>query len=333
MDEYRNKQKQKWVQSNPQNIIDLTKDDEKIAQELQKQFEKESLTSNVQNTKKEEKKPIQKENIPLKRDHSKTETFKKEEPEKTKIPKPDTSMDEELARMLQEELENENLLLEESLKEEEQFQRDREYAEKIQKEFEREIKNQQELEREIKNQELFEMQRRNEQPLMGLHRDLFNFPNFPTIPNIPMNLPRIPNNIQRIPNNIQRNPNNNQRITRLDAFEDELLENMFYEYVDQRSNDSFTSEDYETLLELDQNNVKKPLPKNLIDKTCKKLKIDKEIDNNCSICQDKLQKGEEALQLPCSHLFHSQCILPWFEQSRKCPNCQKEIDSVKDSKK
>lgn len=40
----------------------------------------------------------------------------------------------------------------------------------------------------------------------------------------------------------------------------------------------------------------------------------------CVICQDELKAPLE--QLPCSHLFHQNCLLTWLETSASCPTCR-----------
>jgi len=45
----------------------------------------------------------------------------------------------------------------------------------------------------------------------------------------------------------------------------------------------------------------------------------------CPICMEKYQVGEDIKILPCTHLFHPQCIDKWFEGSRKCPVCKHDI--------
>ena len=45
----------------------------------------------------------------------------------------------------------------------------------------------------------------------------------------------------------------------------------------------------------------------------------------CIVCQDDMQCGEKALQMPCSHTFHSDCILPWLAEHNSCPTCRHEL--------
>ncbi|KAK7294915.1 hypothetical protein RJT34_17814 [Clitoria ternatea] len=45
----------------------------------------------------------------------------------------------------------------------------------------------------------------------------------------------------------------------------------------------------------------------------------------CAICKDVLAPGTEVNQLPCSHLYHISCILPWLSARNSCPLCRYEL--------
>ncbi|PXF49527.1 hypothetical protein BWQ96_00597 [Gracilariopsis chorda] len=45
----------------------------------------------------------------------------------------------------------------------------------------------------------------------------------------------------------------------------------------------------------------------------------------CPICTDQFELQEQARQLPCGHIFHSDCIVPWLKQHCTCPMCRKEL--------
>jgi len=32
--------------------------------------------------------------------------------------------------------------------------------------------------------------------------------------------------------------------------------------------------------------------------------------------------GEKIRKLPCKHIFHDKCILPWLDMNSTCPNCR-----------
>lgn len=42
----------------------------------------------------------------------------------------------------------------------------------------------------------------------------------------------------------------------------------------------------------------------------------------CPVCRDDYDLESKSVRLPCSHLFHSPCILPWIEKRNTCPLCR-----------
>lgn len=48
-------------------------------------------------------------------------------------------------------------------------------------------------------------------------------------------------------------------------------------------------------------------------------------DLACAICKDVLSIGTEVNQLPCKHLYHPSCILPWLSTRNSCPLCRYEL--------
>eukprot|EP00850_Spirogloea_muscicola_P021023 SM000234S07883 [mRNA] locus=s234:27762:30896:+ [translate_table: standard] len=45
----------------------------------------------------------------------------------------------------------------------------------------------------------------------------------------------------------------------------------------------------------------------------------------CPVCKDSMALGEAAKQMPCGHLYHADCILPWLENRNSCPLCRFEL--------
>lgn len=47
--------------------------------------------------------------------------------------------------------------------------------------------------------------------------------------------------------------------------------------------------------------------------------------NECSICIDEMNIGQEAIRIPCGHLYHEDCIKDWLGKSNECPVCRYEL--------
>ncbi|KAL8154421.1 hypothetical protein V2J09_012181 [Rumex salicifolius] len=46
---------------------------------------------------------------------------------------------------------------------------------------------------------------------------------------------------------------------------------------------------------------------------------------SCAVCKDPMFIGSEAIQLPCLHLYHPCCILPWLARRNTCPLCRHQL--------
>ncbi|XP_074571113.1 E3 ubiquitin-protein ligase RING1-like [Curcuma longa] len=59
------------------------------------------------------------------------------------------------------------------------------------------------------------------------------------------------------------------------------------------------------------------------------IKISRELlasdEAQCSVCMDTFEMGNEAKKMPCKHIFHKHCILPWLELHNSCPVCRYEL--------
>lgn len=46
---------------------------------------------------------------------------------------------------------------------------------------------------------------------------------------------------------------------------------------------------------------------------------------SCPICSEEYTPDEEVVKLPCAHLYHSNCVMPWLDSKKTCPICRFEF--------
>ncbi|GMH17096.1 hypothetical protein Nepgr_018937 [Nepenthes gracilis] len=71
-----------------------------------------------------------------------------------------------------------------------------------------------------------------------------------------------------------------------------------------------------------------PASKSVIDNLPCVVMTEKEVLYNnalCAVCKDEYRLEELAKELPCSHRYHGDCILPWLEIRNTCPVCRYEL--------
>ncbi|WWC93814.1 hypothetical protein V866_000650 [Kwoniella sp. B9012] len=43
---------------------------------------------------------------------------------------------------------------------------------------------------------------------------------------------------------------------------------------------------------------------------------------DCPVCKDDFVVGDEVMRIPCAHIFHPDCLVPWLKQNGSCPVCR-----------
>eukprot|EP01018_Ginkgo_biloba_P019415 Gb_16547 [translate_table: standard] len=118
---------------------------------------------------------------------------------------------------------------------------------------------------------------------------------------------------------------NNTIELRLSLPEDDTYVGNPEDYVDEAG--------YEILLQnfAENDNSRKgapPAAKSAIENLPSVIICQQEMDSGaalCAICKDTIPLGEPGKQLPCLHLYHGDCIVPWLSSRNSCPICRYEL--------
>ncbi|EEF37176.1 E3 ubiquitin-protein ligase SGR9, amyloplastic [Ricinus communis] len=55
------------------------------------------------------------------------------------------------------------------------------------------------------------------------------------------------------------------------------------------------------------------------------VEVTGDVTGECAICREEMREGRDVCELPCQHLFHWMCILPWLKKRNTCPCCRFQL--------
>ncbi|XP_044728976.1 E3 ubiquitin-protein ligase RNF181-like [Chrysoperla carnea] len=82
--------------------------------------------------------------------------------------------------------------------------------------------------------------------------------------------------------------------------------------------------DYNMFEELGQNQrLAPPASKQVVENLPNKVISNK--DATCPVCLKSHEINDTVKELPCKHLYHPECIMPWLAKTNSCPLCRYEF--------
>ncbi|XVF83153.1 hypothetical protein PTKIN_Ptkin16aG0110800 [Pterospermum kingtungense] len=51
-------------------------------------------------------------------------------------------------------------------------------------------------------------------------------------------------------------------------------------------------------------------------------------EDKCSVCLKEMLLGSQVTRMPCSHVFHEDCIVPWLKINHVCPLCRYQLSTT-----
>jgi hypothetical protein len=53
----------------------------------------------------------------------------------------------------------------------------------------------------------------------------------------------------------------------------------------------------------------------------------KDCTKTCGVCCERLVDGVVVTRLPCGHVYHLNCVIPWLSKKCTCPECRYEMET------
>lgn len=106
--------------------------------------------------------------------------------------------------------------------------------------------------------------------------------------------------------------------------------NPFSGFLDRHRDDAAFENLLNIIMQNDPNRYGNPPASEKEIKLLKKEKIDKNNIKNyqsldCSVCKENYKIDDELITMPCEHVFHNDCIIPWLNLHNSCPVCRYEL--------
>ena len=100
-----------------------------------------------------------------------------------------------------------------------------------------------------------------------------------------------------------------------------LLENLYKnpKILREKSLDEVFEEDKVVLL----NAPLVDIEKNIIMRLCTVEFEEKEVDEKCGVCLVNFEAGNQISRIQCTHRFHYECLVAWYNIKPNCPYCKK----------